>query len=42
MKDEHETQKSIEYEINHEELHNFAIQIANGMKHIEQLDITHR
>lgn len=33
---------ALEYVIDHKELHNFAIQIARGMKHLEDLQITHR
>lgn len=30
------------YMLDHVELQNFAIQIANGMSHLEELGITHR
>lgn len=33
---------SSEYVLNNEELQSFAIQIANGMVHLEDLEITHR
>lgn len=33
---------SLEYVLDHKELHNFAIQIARGMKHLEEKQITHR
>lgn len=33
---------SLEYVVDHTELHNFAMQIANGMKHLEEKQITHR
>lgn len=33
---------NIEYVVDHKELHNFAIQIARGMKHLQDLQITHR
>ena len=33
---------SLEYVLDHKELHNFAIQIAYGMKHLEAKQITHR
>lgn len=36
---EHQTEQTV---LNHEELQEFAIQIANGMSHLEDLDITHR
>lgn len=37
------TNKShLEYIVDHVELHNFAIQIARGMKHLEEKHITHR
>lgn len=32
----------IEYVLNHNELHSFAIQIARGMQHLEKYQITHR
>lgn len=32
----------LEYIVDHVELHNFAIQIARGMKHLEEKQITHR
>ncbi|CAO1368945.1 unnamed protein product [Diamesa hyperborea] len=32
----------LEYIVDHVELHNFAIQIACGMKHLEEKQITHR
>jgi hypothetical protein len=32
----------LEYVVDHKELHNFAIQIARGMKHLQDLQITHR
>lgn len=33
---------SLEYVLDHKELHNFAIQIARGMRHLEERKITHR
>lgn len=36
------SQASIEYVLDHKELHNFARQIACGMKHLEFKNITHR
>lgn len=33
---------TLEYVLDHKELHNFAIQIARGMKHLEERQITHR
>lgn len=33
---------TLEYVLDHKELHNFAIQIARGMKHLEERLITHR
>ncbi|XP_049280873.1 platelet-derived growth factor receptor alpha isoform X1 [Anopheles funestus] len=33
---------SLEYVLDHKELHNFAKQIAFGMEHLEELQITHR
>ncbi|XP_055683912.1 receptor-type tyrosine-protein kinase FLT3 isoform X2 [Lutzomyia longipalpis] len=33
---------SLEYVLDHKELHNFAIQIARGMNHLEERKITHR
>lgn len=33
---------SLEYVLDHKELHNFAIQIARGMRHLEERQITHR
>ncbi|XP_070506941.1 uncharacterized protein [Chironomus tepperi] len=33
---------SLEYVVDHTELHNFAMQIALGMKHLEEKRITHR
>lgn len=33
---------TLEYVLDHKELHNFAIQIARGMKHLEARQITHR
>lgn len=33
---------NLEYVVDHKELHNFAIQIARGMKHLQDLQITHR
>lgn len=36
------TSGSLEYVLDHKELHNFAIQIARGMKHLEERQITHR
>lgn len=33
---------NLEYVVDHKELHNFAMQIARGMKHLEDLQITHR
>ncbi|XP_053673296.1 vascular endothelial growth factor receptor 1 [Anopheles nili] len=33
---------SLEYVLDHNELHNFAKQIACGMEHLEELQITHR
>ncbi|XP_059609508.1 platelet-derived growth factor receptor beta-like isoform X2 [Phlebotomus argentipes] len=33
---------SLEYVLDHKELHNFAIQIARGMSHLEERKITHR
>ena len=32
----------LEYVVDHKELHNFANQIARGMKHLQELQITHR
>jgi serine/threonine protein kinase len=32
----------LEYVIDHIELHNFALQIAKGMRHLEEKGITHR
>ncbi|CRK99865.1 CLUMA_CG013168, isoform A [Clunio marinus] len=32
----------LEYVVDHKELHNFAIQIARGMRHLQDLQITHR
>uniref|UniRef100_A0A182JN47 Uncharacterized protein n=1 Tax=Anopheles atroparvus TaxID=41427 RepID=A0A182JN47_ANOAO len=34
--------RSLEYVLDHKELHNFAKQIACGMQHLEELQITHR
>lgn len=36
------TYSTLEYVLDHKELHNFAIQIARGMKHLEARQITHR
>lgn len=33
---------ALEYVLDHKELHNFAIQIARGMRHLEERQITHR
>lgn len=33
---------SLEYVLDHNELQNFAVQIARGMKHLEECKITHR
>ena len=33
---------AIEYAVDHNELHNLALQIARGMKHLQDLQITHR
>lgn len=33
---------NLEHVVDHKELHNFAIQIARGMKHLQDLQITHR
>lgn len=33
---------SLEYVLDHKELHNFATQIARGMKHLHERQITHR
>lgn len=33
---------SLEYVLDHKELHNFATQIAEGMKHLHDMNITHR
>lgn len=33
---------SLEYVLDHRELHDFARQIADGMKHLHHLKITHR
>lgn len=33
---------TLEYVLDHKELHNFAIQIARGMRHLETRQITHR
>lgn len=33
---------ALEYVVDHNELHNFAVQIARGMKHLEEKQITHR
>lgn len=33
---------ALEYVVDHVELHNFALQIARGMKHLEEKHITHR
>lgn len=34
--------KMLEYIVDNNELHNFALQIARGMKHLEEKQITHR
>ena len=34
--------KLFEYRLDHKELHNFALQIANGMRFLEEQEITHR
>ncbi|ETN59928.1 hypothetical protein AND_008464 [Anopheles darlingi] len=36
------SRSSLEYVLDHKELHNFAKQIACGMEHLEDLGITHR
>jgi len=36
------TRNRLEYVLDHNELYNFAIQIANGMKHLHDQKITHR
>lgn len=36
------TSSSLEYVLDHKELHNFATQIARGMKHLHERQITHR
>lgn len=33
---------TFEYVLDHKELHSFAIQIARGMRHLEERHITHR
>lgn len=33
---------TLEYVLDHKELHKFAIQIARGMRHLESRQITHR
>lgn len=33
---------TLEYIVDNVELHNFALQIARGMKHLEEKQITHR
>lgn len=33
---------SLEYVLDHNELHNFATQIARGMRHLHEHQITHR
>lgn len=33
---------ALEYVVDHIELHDFAVQIARGMKHLEEKQITHR
>lgn len=33
---------TLEYVVSHNELHNFAIQISRGMRHLEEKQITHR
>ncbi|XP_002001618.2 mast/stem cell growth factor receptor Kit isoform X1 [Drosophila mojavensis] len=37
-----EEEDSFEYILDNKELHNFALQIANGMRFLEQQEITHR
>lgn len=32
----------LSYTLDHNELHNFALQIARGMRHLEEKKITHR
>lgn len=34
--------RSLEYVLDHNELHNFATQIARGMRHLHEHQITHR
>lgn len=36
------TASSLEYVLDHNELHNFATQIARGMRHLHEHQITHR
>ncbi|XP_037957107.1 vascular endothelial growth factor receptor 1 [Teleopsis dalmanni] len=40
--DECEKNVIFEYKCDHEELHNFALQIANGMRYLAQKSVTHR
>lgn len=37
-----EDEESFEYILDNKELHNFALQIANGMRFLEEQEITHR
>ncbi|EDW03492.1 GH11264 [Drosophila grimshawi] len=37
-----EEEEPFEYILDHKELHNFALQIANGMRFLEEQEITHR
>lgn len=34
--------KPFEYRLDHKELYDFALQIANGMRYLEEQKITHR
>lgn len=33
---------TLDYIVDHKELHNFATQIARGMRHLSEIGITHR
>jgi len=37
-----EDEDAFEYILDNKELHNFALQIANGMRFLEEQEITHR
>ena len=39
---EYEDDALFEYVLDHKELHNFALQIANGMRFLEEQEIVHR